>query len=62
MTLILLIGFTLAIPIYLAGYMLAVGRFTLTRTALVTAGFSLGVWGLFEVGLRYRLYGGILFE
>lgn len=60
--LVLLVGFLLAVPIYVLGYLLLHARRSLRHSLIGAIFTTLGIWFAFEVLLRYDLYRGMLFS
>lgn len=61
LALVILLGFLVAIPIYVFGYLLLHGRRTLRHSLIAAVATTFGIWLGFEVLLRYDLYRGMLF-
>jgi Tripartite tricarboxylate transporter TctB family len=60
--LVLLLGFLMAMPIYVLGYLLLHARRSLRHSLIAAFATTLGIWFAFEVLLRYDLYRGLLFS
>jgi hypothetical protein len=58
---VLVVGFLVAMPLYMFLFMLLQGRFGLVKSAVTAVVFPLGIWITFEVVLRYEIYRGLLF-
>lgn len=57
-----LVGFIIATPIYIFGYMVIHGRRSVRDSVLASAATTLTIWLVFVKLFRYPLYGGLLFD
>jgi hypothetical protein len=62
LALMLVLGFILATPLYILGYMLIYGRRSFRQSAITAVVTTAFIWVVFEILLQYNLYRGILFE
>jgi Tripartite tricarboxylate transporter TctB family len=62
LVLVLLLGFLIAMPIYVLGYLLLHARRSPRHSLIGAIATTLGIWFAFEVLLRYDLYRGMLFS
>ena len=61
LTALFLVGYIIATPIYILGYMTIHGGRSLRDSALVAAAATLTIWLVFVVMFGYPLYPGVLF-
>jgi hypothetical protein len=57
-----LVGFIIATPIYVFGYMVIHGSRSVRDSALASAAVTLTIWLVFVKAFRYPLYNGLLFD
>jgi len=59
---ILLVGFLVATPVYVFGYMTLYGRKPIVQSGIAAVVTTLFIWVVFEVLMEYELYRGLLFD